>query len=99
MLRCLAKTTPVQPRRAWSRNFEQWLFSADHIGLRYGIDCEEAQSPKLSPGMRGIVLLLLCLKLDDADDLSLIVDQPEENSDPKPILDELVGLFQASKAK
>ena len=48
---------------------------------------------KLSPGTRGIVLLLLYLALDDADDRPLIIDQPEENLDPQSIFDELVGLF------
>lgn len=34
---------------------------------------------KLSPGTRGIVLLLLYLAIDDQDDRPLIIDQPEEN--------------------
>ena len=54
---------------------------------------------KLSPGTRGIVLLLLYLALDDADDWPLIIDQPEENLDPKSIFDELVHLFQQAKSK
>ncbi len=45
---------------------------------------------KLSPGTRGIVLVLLYLALDDADDRPLIIDQPEENLDPQWIYDELV---------
>jgi energy-coupling factor transporter ATP-binding protein EcfA2 len=54
---------------------------------------------KLSPGTRGIVLLLLYLALDDADDRPLIIDQPEENLDPQSIFDELVGLFIEAKRK
>lgn len=54
---------------------------------------------KLSPGTRGIVLLLLYLALDDADDRPLIIDQPEENLDPKSIFDEIVGLFIEAKSK
>jgi len=54
---------------------------------------------KLSPGTRGIVLLLLYLALDDADDRPLIIDQPEENLDPKSIFDELVNLFREAKNK
>jgi energy-coupling factor transporter ATP-binding protein EcfA2 len=45
------------------------------------------------------VLLLLYLALDDGDDRPLIIDQPEENLDPKSIFDELVGLFLAAKQK
>src|SRR3546814_11376523 len=50
-------------------------------------------------GTRGIVLLLLYLALDDSDDRPLIIDQPEENLDPKSVFDELVALFIAAKAK
>jgi energy-coupling factor transporter ATP-binding protein EcfA2 len=35
--------------------------------------------------------------LDDADDRPLIIDQPEENLDPKSVFDELVELFVAAK--
>ncbi|NTE90099.1 TrlF family AAA-like ATPase [Agrobacterium rubi] len=87
-----------QSYRVWSRNFAQWLFSTDHISLRYSIDYDGIDITKLSPGTRGIVLLLLYLALDDADDRPLIIDQPEENLDPKSIFDELVGLFQAAKS-
>lgn len=88
-----------QAYRIWSRNFAQWLFSTEHISLRYSIDYDGIDITKLSPGTRGIVLLLLYLALDDADDRPLIIDQPEENLDPKSIFDELVGLFQAAKSK
>lgn len=88
-----------QAYRTWSRNFAQWLFSTDHISLRYSIDYDGIDITKLSPGTRGIVLLLLYLALDEEDDRPLIIDQPEENLDPKSIFDELVGLFQAAKNK
>jgi hypothetical protein len=88
-----------QGYRTWSRSFAQWLFSTDHISLRYSIDYDGIDITKLSPGTRGIVLLLLYLALDEADDRPLIIDQPEENLDPKSIFDELVGLFQAAKNK
>ena len=45
------------------------------------------------------MLLLLYLALDEADDRPLIIDQPEENLDPKSIFDELVGLFLKAKSK
>jgi len=45
------------------------------------------------------VLLLLYLALDDSDDRPLIIDQPEENLDPKSVFDELVPLFIAAKRK
>ena len=84
--------------RAWSKRFAQWLFSTDHISIRYGIDYDGVDIRKLSPGTRGIVLLLLYLALDDSDDRPLVIDQPEENLDPKSVFDELVNLFVEAKA-
>jgi len=43
--------------------------------------------------------LLLYLALDHSDDRPLIIDQPEENLDPKSVFDELVSLFVAAKSK
>ena len=43
--------------------------------------------------------MLLYLALDDADDRPLIIDQPEENLDPKSVYDELVPLFVEAKRK
>ena len=85
--------------REWLKRFAKWLYSTDHIRLQYGIDFDGVDIRKLSPGTRGIVLLLLYLALDDADDRPLIIDQPEENLDPKSVFDELVDLFIAAKAK
>lgn len=85
--------------RAWLKRFAQWLYGTSHIAIRYSIDYDGVDIRKLSPGTRGIVLLLLYLALDEADDRPLIIDQPEENLDPKSIFDELVGLFVGAKAK
>lgn len=91
------KTDPEY--RTWTKHFAKWLYSTDHIHVRYSIDYDGVDIRKLSPGTRGIVLLLLYLALDDDDDRPLIIDQPEENLDPKSIYDELVGLFLEAKSK
>jgi hypothetical protein len=85
--------------RAWSKRFAKWLYGTEHIAIQYSIDYDGVDIRKLSPGNRGIVLLLLYLALDDADDRPLIIDQPEENLDPKSIFDELVSLFREAKNK
>jgi hypothetical protein len=85
--------------RAWSKQLAHWLFGTEHITVRYEIAYDGVDIRKLSPGTRGIVLLLLYLALDDSDDRPLIIDQPEENLDPKSVFDELVALFIAAKAK
>ncbi|MGY3441333.1 TrlF family AAA-like ATPase [Bradyrhizobium sp. USDA 4473] len=103
-LRDLLSHAPYVPTqqaefRAWSKRLAHWLFSTDHISVRYEIGYDGIDIRKLSPGTRGIVLLLLYLALDDSDDRPLIIDQPEENLDPKSVFDELVALFVAAKAK
>jgi len=85
--------------RAWLKQFAHWLFSTEHINVRYEIEYDGVDIRKLSPGTRGIVLLLLYLALDDADDRPLIIDQPEENLDPKSVFDELVSLFINARKK
>jgi energy-coupling factor transporter ATP-binding protein EcfA2 len=85
--------------RAWSKQFAHWIFDTGHITVRYELSYDGVDIRSLSPGMRGIVLLLLYLALDDSDDRPLIIDQPEENLDPKSVFDELVALFTAAKAK
>jgi len=103
-LRDLLAHAPYAPTqqvefRAWSKQFAHWLFGTDHISVRYEISYDGVDIRKLSPGTRGIVLLLLYLALDDSDDRPLVIDQPEENLDPKSVFDELVALFVAAKAK
>ncbi|BAM91969.1 conserved hypothetical protein [Bradyrhizobium oligotrophicum S58] len=103
-LRDLLSHAPFAPTqqaefRAWSKRFAHWLFGTDHITVRYEISYDGVDIRKLSPGTRGIVLLLLYLALDDSDDRPLVIDQPEENLDPKSVFDELVALFVAAKAK
>ena len=103
-LKDLLSHAPVAPAqqaeyRAWLKRFAHWLFGTDHITVRYEISYDNVDIRKLSPGTRGIVLLLLYLALDNSDDRPLIIDQPEENLDPKSVFDELVALFIAAKAK
>ncbi len=78
----------------------QWLFSTDHISIRYAIKYEENDIANLSPGARGVVLLTLFLAIDDHDDRPLVIDQPEENLDPKSINGLLVPFFiEAAKRR
>jgi AAA domain, putative AbiEii toxin, Type IV TA system len=90
--------TQKEEFRVWLRRFAHWLFSTDHITVRYDMTYDGVDIRKLSPGTRGIVLLLLYLALDSADDRPLIIDQPEENLDPKSVFDELVSLFVGAKS-
>jgi energy-coupling factor transporter ATP-binding protein EcfA2 len=77
----------------WAADIATWLNDTGHISVKYGVQYDGVAIEQLSPGTRGIVLLLLYLAVDQSDDRPLIIDQPEENLDPKSIFDELVGRF------
>ena len=83
----------------WAVKIGDWLYSTKHISVKYGIQYDGVDIQQLSPGTRGIVLLLLYLAVDKEDDRPLIIDQPEENLDPKSIFKELVPLFIAVKKR
>lgn len=85
--------------RAWARDISDWLYSTDHITVGYGLKYDGVDIEQLSPGTRGIVLLLLYLAIDAEDDRPLIIDQPEENLDPQSIFQELVHRFRDAKKR
>jgi energy-coupling factor transporter ATP-binding protein EcfA2 len=85
--------------RTWARDISDWLYSTDHITVGYGLQYDGVDIEQLSPGTRGIVLLLLYLAIDAEDDRPLIIDQPEENLDPQSIFQELVHRFREAKKR
>jgi hypothetical protein len=76
-----------------------WWFSLDHVRVRYSAQYEGVDLARLSPGTRGVVLLTLYLALDEWDQRPLIIDQPEENLDPKSVFAELVVFFRAASLR
>ncbi|MBJ7610374.1 MAG: ATP-binding protein [Candidatus Dormibacteraeota bacterium] len=86
--------------REWERSVSRWLYAADHVTLSYSLEYDGLDIGRLSPGSRGIVLLLLYLAVDQEETDPLIIDQPEENLDPESVYAELVNLFrQASRRR
>jgi hypothetical protein len=85
--------------REWERKIAHWIYSVDHITVTYGLEYDGVDIERLSPGTRGIVLLLLYLAVDQSETVPLIIDQPEENLDPESVQSELVGLFRAASAR
>ena len=100
-LRTELKTMPpwvnADQRRTWYKAVTAWLYSTGHIKLRYGIEYDGIAIERLSPGTRGVVLLLLYLAVDLYDQRPLIVDQPEENLDPNSVFNELVPHFREAR--
>ena len=63
--------------REWEREVARWLYDVGHIKIAYSLDYDGLNVERLSPGSRGIVLLLLYLAVDQSETDPLIIDQPE----------------------
>ena len=85
--------------KIWERDVAAWLYSADHVALQYSLVYDGLSIERLSPGTRGIVLLLLYLAVDHEETDPLIIDQPEENLDPESVYSELVALFRSASER
>ena len=77
----------------------EWLYETEHIRLSYGLKYNGTELEKLSPGTKGIVLLILYLGMDVADSRPLIVDQPDENLDNESIYELLTVYFKTAKVR
>ena len=84
----------VAEKQSWTQSVAEWLYETSHIQIEYGIEYEGVAIEQLSPGTRGIVLLLLFLAIDTNDTRPLVIDQPEENLDPNSVFEELVPHFR-----
>jgi hypothetical protein len=76
-----------------------WLYEVQHIGLAYGLKFNGTDIENLSPGTKGIVLLILYLGMDIGDTRPLIVDQPDENLDNESIYNLLMPYFRRAKQR
>jgi hypothetical protein len=83
----------------WARSISDWLYDTSHVKVSYNLRYDGVAIEQLSPGTRGIVLLLLYVAVDTEDDRPLIIDQPEENLDPKSIYEDLVERFKAARLR
>jgi energy-coupling factor transporter ATP-binding protein EcfA2 len=99
LLQAMPQRVGAEGRTAWLHSVARWLYSTEHVTIRYSVTYDGVRVEKLSPGTRGIVLLLLFLAIDRQDTRPLIVDQPEENLDPKSVFDELVGHFRDARRR
>jgi DNA repair exonuclease SbcCD ATPase subunit len=91
--------TDAQERREWPQRVATWLYDITHIKVRYSIVYDGVPVERLSPGTRGIVLLLLYLAVDIQDRRPLFIDQPEENLDPQSVFDDLVPHFREARQR
>ncbi len=76
-----------------------WIFSVDHIELSYKIQYSGTELEYLSPGTRGIALLVLYLLMDEDDTRPLLIDQPEGNLDNSSVYKQLVPYLRRAKKR
>ena len=76
-----------------------WIFSVDHIELSYKIHYAGTELEYLSPGTRGIALLVLYLLMDEDDTRPLLIDQPEGNLDNSSVYRQLVPYIRKAKKR
>jgi hypothetical protein len=81
------------------RQLVEWLYEVAPVALNYGLKYNGADLGTLSPGTKGIVLLILYLGMDTADTRPLIVDQPDENLDNESIYELLRTYFERAKVR
>jgi ABC-type hemin transport system ATPase subunit len=88
-----------EAEKRWTQDLASWLYDTDHITVQYGIQYDGIPVERLSPGTRGIVLLLVYLAIDQKDPRPLLIDQPEENLDPKSVFADLVPYFRDARKR
>ena len=99
IIKAMPPTITQGKKTVWIQRVASWLYNTDHIAMQYSITYDGVAIELLSPGTRGIVLLLLYLVIDAQDRRPLIIDQPEENLDPKSVFEELVPHFRDARKR
>jgi hypothetical protein len=99
LLDAMPASISIEQRNEWIQSVAAWLYATSHIAIQYGIEYDGVAIEQLSPGTRGIVLLLLYLAVDQQDRRPLIIDQPEENLDPNSVFRELVPQFREARKR
>ena len=79
-------------------DFYAKLWGLEYIDAQYSLKMGGRTLDELSPGERGIVLLIFYLALSK-DDIPLIIDQPEDNLDNQSVYNKLVKCILEAKKK
>ena len=75
-----------------------YLYRMSYLAPRYSLTFDQQEISQLSPGERGLLLLVFYLLVDN-DDIPIIIDQPEENLDNQTIFKVLVKCIKAAKQR
>lgn len=75
-----------------------FLFGLEYLSPRYSLTYDGQEIGQLSPGERGLLLLIFYL-LVDKEDIPIVIDQPEENLDNQTIYKVLVKCIKKAKER
>lgn len=78
--------------------FYKQLHALDYVGVAFSLKVGSRNLDELSPGERGIVLLIFYLALNK-NSMPIIIDQPEDNLDNQSVYSKLVPCICAAKTK
>jgi len=78
--------------------FYDFLFSLDYLKNNYNLKLDGKTLSELSPGERGVLLLIFYLMIDK-NEIPLIIDQPEDNLDNKSIFEVLANFIKRAKKR
>jgi len=96
----IAGNTPIKGQlrgERTTRDFADWLFDIEPYHVNYTLEYDGKDLKYLSPGEKGIVLLLLYLEAEEEDHRPLIIDQPDDNLDNLSIYPSLIQYFRERK--
>ncbi|MEW6417772.1 MAG: AAA family ATPase [Nitrospirota bacterium] len=89
-----------QLKRNYSEiDFYNWLYSTEYYSINYSLKFNDTELDNLSPGLKGVALLILYLELDKEDTRPILIDQPEENLDNRSVYEMLVDYFRKAKRR
>lgn len=85
-------------RGASEQDLLDYLFAFDYLSPQYSLTYDGQEIGQLSPGERGLLLLVFYLLVDE-DDIPIVIDQPEENLDNQTIYKVLVRCIKRAKER
>ncbi|MDD3152594.1 MAG: hypothetical protein PHF76_10890 [Bacteroidales bacterium] len=99
VLTCISEDVDKSSQKVKEKlEFYNLLASLDYIKAEYNLTLGGHPLTMLSPGERGIVLLVFYLALSK-NDIPLIIDQPEDNLDNQSVFSRLVPCIKEAKKK
>ena len=88
----------AENRVAKRQEFYDFIFGLQYIGVNFKLKMGSRSLEELSPGERGIVLLIFYLALSK-ESKPIIIDQPEDNLDNQSVYSKLVPCICRAKQK